>query len=147
MGTWSNGVREGYGEVFLPKNSYFFGNFKNNIQNGFFIFYNAKNGRIIVGNSINGKVEGIIKYFKSKNEGKLILLKNGIKNMEIEDPNKIENYLDKINDNSIINKFFYMKRNEIEKIINDKINNMNIEDIYSIINDKRKKFTFFPSEK
>ena len=136
MGEWKNGLRDGYGEIYEPDNNYIFGYFKNNKQNGFFIFYNLKNSKIIVGYNINGKIEGIVKYFRNKKEGKLIIVKNGKKIFEIENEDKIINYLDnninKYNDKQIdytFNKYFYMKREQIEKILINKCNNIDINEI------------------
>ena len=139
MGEWLNGVRNGYGEIYSNNNhTYYFCFFKNNIQHGCFMLYNIKTKKIIVGFYNNGKVEEIVKYFRRREEGKLMVVKNGRKIKEIENEAKIGQFLnDKYNfgKNSQFmkykgfQKYFFMKRNELEKILNDKID---IEEINSI---------------
>ena len=134
IGQWDNGLRNGYGEIYGPKNNYFFGYFKNNLENGFFIFFNGKTKKIIIGFKSNGKVDGIVKYFKGGKEGKLIIVRNGRKIKEINDETKIYNYLndpnnfDSIKDKCFI-KYFLMERNELEKIINAKFDLEEFEEI------------------
>lgn len=135
IGEWKNGLRDGYGEIFEPPNNYFFGFFRNNLQNGFFMFYNIKSGKIIVGYNTNGKVDGFVKYYKKKMEGKLIIVKSGRVIMEIADENKIRNYINDKNNfdgkrmSKHFNKYFYMKREELERIIINKCNDLDIDDI------------------
>ena len=132
IGEWKNGLRDGYGEIYEPENNYFFGFFKNNVKNGFFMFYNIKNGKIIVGYNNNGKIDEIVKYFKKDKEGKLIIIKNGKRIMEIEDEvNIIKYFNDKNNlktDN--FNKYFIIKRKELENLLINKCIDINITDIY-----------------
>ena len=138
MGEWSNGLRDGYGEIYGPKNNYFLGFFKNNLQNGFFMFYNTKTKKIIIGFNTNGNVDGIVKYFRGKQEGKLIIVKNGKKIKEIDNELKIYKYLNDSNNfeenQSFIkdkryNKYFFMKRNELEKILIEKCDLKEFEQI------------------
>ena len=64
MGQWMNGLRDGYGEIYRAGGyNYLYGYFRNNIQNGFFMFYNSKTGKIIIGFNTNGKIDGIVKTF------------------------------------------------------------------------------------
>ena len=123
----------------IKKKKYFFGFYTNNVPNGFFMSYNTKNGKILIGFNNHGKVDGIAKYFRQKMEGKLIILKNRQKEMEIQEEDKIINYLndknnydDKIIEQSYI-KYFYMKREELEKILIDKCNKINISEINELL--------------
>ena len=140
MGEWLNGTRNGYGEIYSSANhNYFFFFFRNNIQNGFFMLYNVKTKKIIVGFYTNGNVDEIVKYFSRKEEGKLIIVKNGKKIKEIQNEEKIENFLNNEENfgkksqylkNKEYQKYFYMKRNELEKIFNNKIDIDEINTIY-----------------
>ena len=136
VGEWLNGLKDGYGEIYGPNNNYFFGFFKNNAQNGFFIFYNNKTGKIVVGFNANGKVDGIAKYFMPKNEGRLLIVKNGHKVKEIKD---IDNFEDNIENErkgfgkQKLNKYFYMKRNEIEPILNEKIESEKYNEMLNLL--------------
>ena len=58
------------------------------IDSTFFLFYNDKTGKIIVGYNTNGKVDGISKYFMPENEGRILILKNGHKIKEIKNLQK-----------------------------------------------------------
>ena len=139
IGEWLNGVRNGYGEVYsFNTHKYFFGFYRNNIQNGFFMLYNIKTKKIIVGFYSNGKLDEVVKYFRRGQEGKLMLVKNGKKIKEIENEKKIENYLNnkdnfeknsQFRKNKGVQKYFYMKRKELENILNEKID---IDEINSI---------------
>jgi hypothetical protein len=132
MGEWLNGARNGYGEVYSNHDhNYFFGFFRNNLQNGFFMLYNIKSKKIIVGFYTNGKVDEIVKYFRRKEEGKLLIVKNGKKIKEIENEEKIEKYLknkehfgknSQFMKNIGVQKYFYMKRKDLENILSDKVN-------------------------
>ena len=123
IGEWLNGLKDGYGEIYGQNNNYFFGFYRNNAQNGFFLFYNDKTGKIIVGYNTNGKVDGIAKYYMPENEGRILILKNGHKIKEIKDLNEfVKNH----NENDVryirqINKYYYMNRREIEDILKEKI--------------------------
>ena len=138
MGEWSNGLRDGYGEIYSPNKNYIFGFFRNNLQNGFFMLYNIKSKKIIVGYYTNGKVDEIVKYFKRREEGKLIIVKNGKTIKEITNEEKIVNYLNNKDNfgkksqflkNKEYQKYFFMKREELENILSNKID---IEEIKSI---------------
>lgn len=137
IGEWLNGLKDGYGEIYGPNNNYFFGYFKNNSQNGFFIFYNNKTGKIVVGFNANGKVDGIAKYFMPKSEGRLLIVKNGHKIKEIKDIQNIDNIIKESENKSLgklqLNKYFYMNREEIEPILNEKINNENYNEMLNLI--------------
>ena len=145
MGEWKNGLRDGYGEIYDSSNNYFFGFFRNNLENGFFMFYNTKYGKIIVGYNTNGKADGIVKYFKRQKEGKLIIIKNGRIIMEIEDEIQIKTYLNnKSNfDDKIMNKYyhkyFYMKRDILERILIKKCNEIDIDEINEQIKKVKKR--------
>ena len=147
MGAWKNGLRDGYGEVYEPDNNYFFGFYKNNLQNGFFMFYNKKNDKMIVGYNNNGKVDRIAKYFRKEKQGKLIILKNCKKVKEIEEEDKIINYLNDKNNfdykimDDYYKKYFYMKREELEEILINKCNNININEIKEILKSIKKEYT------
>ena len=106
---------------------------------------NTKSKKIIVGFFNNGNVDEIVKYFKRREEGKLIVVRNGKKIKEIENEQKIENYLNNKNNfgkksqywkNKEFQKYFFMKREELEKLLSDKID---IDDINSINERLRKK--------
>ena len=138
LGHWVNGLRDGYGEVYGPKNSFFFGFFKNNLQNGFFMFYNTKSKKIIIGFNINGRIDGMLKYFRGNQEEKLIIVRNGRKIKEIDNEEKIYNYLNDPNNfqnsqsfikDKNFHKYFLMKRNQLENIL---IQKCNLEDIEQI---------------
>ena len=139
MGEWLNGVRNGYGEIYSNNNhTYTFGFFKNNVQNGCFLLYNLKTKKIIVGFYLNGKVDEIVKYFRRKEEGKLMVVKNGKKVKEIEKEEKIEHFLNNKDNfgknsqflkNRSFQKYFFMKRDELENILNNKIDMEDINDI------------------
>ena len=135
IGEWLNGLKDGYGEIYGPNNNYFFGFFKNNAQNGFFIFYNNKTGKIIVGYNANGKIDGIAKYFMPKCEGKLLIVRNGHKVKEIKNINNLDD--SSIDDNEsrgkMLNKYFYMTRNEIEPLLNKKINDENYQEMLNLL--------------
>ena len=125
MGQWMNGLRDGYGEIYGAGGcSYFYGYFRNNIQNGFFMFYNSKSGKIIVGFNTNGKIDGIVKIFKSDKEGKLLIVQNGHKLKEIKNEEEIAEYLEshkqKYFKNQIFWEYFIMKREELERILKNK---------------------------
>ena len=130
IGEWLNGLKDGYGEIYGLNNNYFFGFFKNNIQNGFFMFYNNITGKIVVGYNANGKVDGIAKYFMPKCEGKLLIVKNGHKVKEIKD---IYNITDINFDKEKLNKYFYMTRDEIEPILQEKINSENYSEMLDFL--------------
>lgn len=124
-GEWVNGLREGYGEVYGKGHNYLFGYFKGNNPNGFFVFFNSKSGKIIIGYHINGKIEGFVKIFRENKEGSFLVIKNGHKILEIEGEEEIENY---INDENNLKKFeivekkfniyFLMKRKNLERRLN-----------------------------
>ena len=137
IGEWLNGLKDGYGEIY-GNNNYFFGFFKNNSQNGFFIFYNNKTGKIVVGFNANGKVDGIAKYFMPKSEGRLLIVKNGHKVKEIKNIENLDNII-KENENLgklTLNKYFYMTRSEIEPILNEKIYNENYNEMLELLKNK-----------
>ena len=148
MGRWVNGLRDGYGEIYGPKNNYLFGFFKNNLQNGFFMFYNTKSKKIIIGFNNNGRVDGILKYFRVQQEGKLIIIRNGRKIKEIDNQIKINNYLNDPNNieqnNSFIDKrfykYFFMKRNQLENILIERCNIEESEQINERLGKSNKKF-------
>ena len=133
LGEWKNGLRDGYGEVYEPENNYFFGFFKSNVKSGFFMFYNIKNSKIIIGYNNDGRIDEIAKYFKKDKEGKLIIIKNGKRIIEIEDEDKIIKYLNSKNNFSIslgdFKNYFIMKRKELENILINKCNDMDITGI------------------
>lgn len=138
MGQWVNGLRDGYGEIYGPKHNCFFGFFRNNLQNGFFMFYNTKTKKIIIGFNYNGRIDGVLKYFRGRQDGKLILVKNGRKIKEIDNQEKINNYLNDPNNfesnesfikDKNINKYFFMDRDELEKILKEKCNLEDVEQI------------------
>ena len=135
LGHWVNGLRDGYGEVYGPKNNFYCGFYKNNLQHGFFMFYNTKSKKIIIGFYTNGRIDGILKYFKGNQEGKLIIVKNGRKLKEIDNEEKIDNYLNNFEENKMFIKdktfinYFLMKRDQIESILIEKCN---LEDIKQI---------------
>lgn len=141
-GEWLNGLRDGYGEIYGPKNTYYFGFFKNNVQNGFFMFYNSKSKKIIVGYNINGKIDGIAKYFKKGLEGKLIVIKFGKRIKEMTNEDKINDYLNNSNNfepnhsfvrDKQFNHYFYMNREELENILLDKIKTVDYDEIINRI--------------
>ena len=138
MGQWINGLRDGYGEIYGPCHNYFFGFFRNNLENGFFMFFNSKTKKIIIGFNTNGKIDGILKYYRGKSEGKLLIVKNGKKIKEIGDEEKIQNYLNDPNNfkpnhpfvkEKTFNKYFFMNRNQLEKILIEKSNSKDFEEI------------------
>ena len=59
----------------------------------FLCFIVFKSKKIIIGFNNNGKIDGIVKYFKDKIEPKLFLVKNGRKIKEIDNEEKINDYL------------------------------------------------------
>ena len=140
IGEWLNGLRDGYGEIYGPNNNYFFGFYKNNAQNGFFIFYNNKTGKIVVGFNANGKVDGIAKYFMPKSEGRLLIVKNGHKVKEIKNIENLDNIIKENEDKTLgklkINKYFYMTRSEIEPILNEKIYSENYNEMLELLKNK-----------
>jgi hypothetical protein len=138
MGQWANGLRDGYGEIYGPKNTYFFGYFRNNIKNGFFMFYNDKSKKIIIGYNNNGIIDGVVKILKPNIEPKLILVKKGKKIKEIDGEESINNYLNEHNDidprksymkDTCFKNYFFMKKEELEKILVEKCNPDDIEEI------------------
>ena len=142
-GEWLNGLRDGYGEVYGTNNNYFFGFFRNNIQNGFFLFYNNVSGKIIIGFNYNGKIDGVAKVFKPNCEGKFLIVKNGHKLKEIQSAEEFEkikedgNYTTNIMDfEKKFNKFFLMKRSEVEQILIEKIYRHDNEDCARFLNNK-----------
>ena len=138
IGEWLNGLKDGYGEIYGPNNNYFFGFFKNNAQNGFFIFYNNKTGKIVVGFNANGKVDGIAKYFMPKSEGRLLIVKNGHKVKEIKNMDDLEGSIEKEGKGfgkQKLNKYFYMKRNEIEPLLNKNIEYENYSEMLNLLKD------------
>ena len=138
MGEWVNGYRDGYGELYGPNHKYFYGYFRNNLKNGFFMFYNSKSRKIIIGYNTNGKLDGVIKCFRGRTEVKLIIARNGKKIKEIENEEKINKYLNEpkhfepdhpfIKDKTF-NKYFFMKRNDLEKILMGKCSSGDYEQI------------------
>ena len=87
---------------------------------------------------MNGKVDEIVKYFRRKEEGKLMVVKNGKKAKEIEKVEKIEHFLNNKDNfgknsqflkNRSFQKYFFMKRDELENILNNKIDMEDINDI------------------
>ena len=138
MGQWMNGLRDGYGEIYENKGcNYFYGYFRNDIQNGFFMFYNCKTGKIIIGFNTNGKIDGIVKIFKNKKEGKLLVVQNGQKLKEIEKEEKIREYLEshkeKFFKNEMFRGYFLMTREELEIILKNKCDLEEIRDTYELI--------------
>jgi len=138
MGQWLNGLRDGYGEIYGPNHKYFYGYFRNNIQNGFFMFYNSKSRKIIIGYNTNGKLDGIVKCFRGRTEGKLMIVRNGKKIKEIDNEEKINKYLNEPNNfepnhpfikDKTFNKYFFMKRNNLEKILMEKCSSKDYEQI------------------
>ena len=138
MGQWSNGLRNGYGEIYGPKNSYFFGFFRNNIKNGFFMFYNYKSKKIIIGFNNNGTIDGLVKIYKPKIEPKLIIVKKGRKIKEIDGEESINNFLNENNNiverksfmkDEYFKKYFFMDKDDLEKILIEKCNPDDIEEI------------------
>ena len=135
IGEWLNGLKDGYGEIYGQNNNYFFGYFRNNSQNGFFLFYNDKTGKIIVGYNVNGKVDGIAKYYMPENEGRILILRNGHKIREIKN---LEDLVKSEDENDItlkqqLNKYYYMNRNEIEEILKEKIGNENYFEMLDLL--------------
>ena len=78
----------------------------------FFMFYIIKSKKIIIGFNNNGKIDGIVKYFKDKIEPKLFLVKNGRKIKEIDNEEKINDFLNEQNN------FDSKKSFEIDKSFN-----------------------------
>lgn len=147
MGQWVNGLRNGYGEIYGPKNDYFVGFFKNNLKHGFFMFYNIKTRKIIIGFNKYGKIDGILKCFRGNQEEKLIIVKNGRKIKEMDNEEKINNYLnepDNFDSNQAFmedrsfNEYFLMKRNELEDILIQKYNSEDIDQINERLGKKGK---------
>ena len=120
IGDW--GLKDGYGEIYGENHNYFFGFYRNNTQNGFFLSYNDKTGKIIVGYNANGKIDGIAKYFMPENEGRILILKNGHKIKEIKNLADLETSNEEIDIKykKQLNKYFYMNREEIEEILKKK---------------------------
>ena len=142
-GEWLNGLRDGYGEVYGSNNNFFFGFFRNNIQNGFFLFYNNVSGKIIIGFNSNGKIDGVTKVFKPNCEGKFLIVKNGHKLKEIQNEEEFQKMKEEgIYKKNIMefekkfNKYFLMKRNEIEQILIEKIYQYDNENYARFLNDK-----------
>ena len=143
-GEWEQNLMNGFGLYLYdknqvwPNNNYFFGFFKNNAQNGFFIFYNNKTGKIVVGFNANGKVDGIAKYFMPKSEGRLLIVKNGHKVKEIKNMDDLEGSIEKEGKGfgkQKLNKYFYMKRNEIEPLLNKNIECENYSEMLNLLKD------------
>ena len=134
IGEWVNGLKDGYGEIY-GQNNYFFGFYRNNTKNGFFLFYNDKTGKIIIGYHTNGKIDGIAKYFLPESEGKILILRNGHQIKEIKNLQDIENSKD--DKDSIyknqLNKYYYMNRNEIEEVLKEKIKNENYYEMLELL--------------
>ena len=110
----------------------------NNSQNGFFLFYNDKTGKIIVGYNTNGKVDGIAKYFFPESEGRILILSNGHKIKEIKNLEDLEKSQD---DNDIkykrqLNNYYYMNREEIEEILKQKIKSENYNELMELLKSK-----------
>ena len=98
------------------------------------MFYNTKTKKIIIGFNYNGRIDGVVKYFRGRQEGKLILVRNGRKLKEIDNEEKIYNYLNDPNNLSFIkdkrfNKYFFMNRNQLENILIEKCNLEDVEQI------------------
>ena len=102
------------------------------------MFYNSISKKIIIGFNNNGKIDGIVKYFKDKIDPKLFIVKNGRKIKEIDNEEKINDYLNDLNNfdskrsfviDKSFNKYFFMKRNELEKILIGKCDIRDIEEI------------------
>ena len=140
MRQWMNGLRDGYGEIYRAGGyNYLYGYFRNNIQNQFFMFYNSKTGKIIIGFNTNGKIDGIVKTFKGKKEGKLSVVQNGHRLKEIETEDKILEYLESHKQKYFKNQRFYdyfiMKRDELEKILKNKCNLDEINETNELLGD------------
>ena len=83
------------------------------MQNGFFIYFNLKNDKIIVGFKLNGKINGLCRII-NKNEENFVFLNDGKKNKKfVFDFEKFEEFFDENNKNFMI--YFKEDKKELNK--------------------------------
>ena len=112
LGEFLNGVKFGYGEYFLGENLYV-GFFRNNLQNGFFVWFNVKKEKIVVGFKLNGKINGLCRIIKNEEEN-FLFLNDGKKNKKfVFDDEKFEEFFDENNKKFMI--YFKKDKNELKK--------------------------------